>query len=71
MSKFTKALIANSRSPTAAASYSHTMGRIFWQFVATLLLVGFVGAFFWWIVSASAVVGRGVAGRAWIPGSAG
>jgi hypothetical protein len=33
------------------------MGRIFWQFVGNLLLVGFVGAYFWWIVAAAAVVG--------------
>jgi hypothetical protein len=23
------------------------MGRIFWQFVGVLLLIGFVGAYFW------------------------
>jgi hypothetical protein len=28
------------------------MARIFWQFVAILLLIGFVGAYFWWIVAA-------------------
>ena len=32
------------------------MGRIFWQFVGVLLLIGFVGAYFWWIVAALAVV---------------
>jgi hypothetical protein len=31
------------------------------QFVAVLLLVGFVGAYFWWIVAAAAV-----AGPAWL-----
>jgi hypothetical protein len=33
------------------------MGRIFWQFVGILLLIGFVGAYFWWIVAVTAVVG--------------
>ena len=33
------------------------MGRIFWQFDGILLLVGFVGAYFWWIVATAAVVG--------------
>ena len=32
------------------------MGRIFWQFVGVLLLVGLVGAYFWWIVAAIAAV---------------
>ena len=35
-------------------SYAQTMGRTFWQFVAVLLVVGFVGAYFWWIVAALA-----------------
>ena len=26
------------------------MGRIFWQVVGVLLVVGFIGAYFWWIV---------------------
>ena len=33
----------------------NTVGRIFWQFVGVLLLVGFVGAYFWWIVAIAAV----------------
>jgi hypothetical protein len=32
-----------------------------WQFVGVLLLLGFVGAYFWWIVAALAV-----AGLAWL-----
>jgi hypothetical protein len=32
------------------------MARIFWQFIGILLLVGFVGAYFWWIVVAVTVV---------------
>jgi hypothetical protein len=40
------------------------MGRIFWQLVATLLLVGFVCAYFWWIVAALAAVGLLYFGRA-------
>jgi hypothetical protein len=35
--------------------------RLLAQFVAVLLLVGFVGAYFWWIVAAAAV-----AGLAWL-----
>jgi hypothetical protein len=31
------------------------MGRIFWQFVGVVLLVGFVGAYFWWIAAIAAV----------------
>lgn len=31
------------------------MARIFWQFVGVLLLVGFVGAYFWWPVAIAAV----------------
>jgi hypothetical protein len=31
------------------------MGRIFWQFIGILLLVGFVGAYFWWIAAIAAV----------------
>jgi hypothetical protein len=31
--------------------------RLLAQFVAVLLLVGFVGAYFWWIVAAAAVAG--------------
>jgi len=27
------------------------MGRIFWQFVGILLLIGFIGAYFWWIAA--------------------
>jgi hypothetical protein len=33
------------RKPTA-------LWRIFWQFIGILSLVGFVGAYFWWIVAA-------------------
>jgi hypothetical protein len=32
------------------------MGRIFWQFIGILSLVGLVGAYFWWIVAAIAAV---------------
>ena len=32
--------------------------RLLAQFVAVLLLVGFVGAYFWWIVAAAAVTAR-------------
>ena len=32
------------------------MGRIFWQFIGILSLIGFVGAHFWWIVAAVAAV---------------
>ncbi len=32
------------------------MGRIFWQFIGILSLIGFVGAYFWWIVAAVAAV---------------
>ena len=39
-------------------------GRIFWQLVATLLLVGFFYAYFWWIVAALAAVGLLYFGRA-------
>jgi hypothetical protein len=28
-------------------SYAQLMGRIFWQFVGVLLLIGVVGAYFW------------------------
>jgi hypothetical protein len=35
--------------------------RLLARFVAVLLLVGFVGAYFWWIVAAAAV-----AGLAWL-----
>jgi hypothetical protein len=31
------------------------MGRIFWQFVGILLLIGFIGAYFWWIAALAAV----------------
>jgi fatty acid desaturase len=31
------------------------MGRIFWQFVGVLLLIRFVGAYFWWIAAIAAV----------------
>ena len=33
--------------------------RLLAQFVGVLLLVGFVGAYFWWIVAALAVAGHG------------
>ncbi|MFL6086139.1 MAG: hypothetical protein ACJ74F_23660 [Mycobacterium sp.] len=60
--------------------------RLLARFVAVLLLVGFVGAYFWWIVAAAAVAGlawllvdhrrggrrgSGVAGRSRISGRAG
>ena len=45
--------------------------RLLAQFVAVLLLVGFVGAYFWWIVTAAAVASVGVAGRSRISGRAG
>ena len=32
------------------------MGRIFWQFIGILSLIGLVGAYFWWIVAAIAAV---------------
>jgi uncharacterized membrane protein len=32
------------------------MGRIFWQFIGILSLIGFVGAYFWWIVAAVAAI---------------
>jgi hypothetical protein len=32
------------------------MGRIFSQFIGVLLLIGFVGAYFWWIAAILAVV---------------
>ena len=38
---------------------------MFWQFVGVLLLVGFVGAYFWWTVAAAAVVGLVYYGRRW------
>jgi len=31
-------------------SYAGVMARTLGQFVAVLLVVGFVGAYFWWIV---------------------
>ena len=31
------------------------MARIVWQFVGILLLIGFVGAYFWWIAALAAV----------------
>lgn len=56
--------------------YAHTIGRIFWQFIGVPLLVGFVGAYFWWIIAKVAVrggmascsrvsrgAGRGIGGR--------
>jgi len=45
--------------------------RLLAQFVAVLLLVGFVGAYFWWIVAAAARRGPGVAGRSRISGRVG
>jgi hypothetical protein len=27
------------------------MERIFWQFIGILSLIGFVGAYFWWVVA--------------------
>jgi nitrate/nitrite transporter NarK len=32
------------------------MARIVWQLVGVLLLIGFVGAYFWWIAAIAAVV---------------
>jgi hypothetical protein len=37
--------------------------RLLAQFVAVLLLVGFVGAYFWWIVAAAAVAGLACTAR--------
>jgi hypothetical protein len=31
-------------------------GGFFWQFIGILSLIGFVGAYFWWIVAAVAAV---------------
>jgi hypothetical protein len=33
------------------------MGRTFWQFIGVLLVIGFVGAYFWWIVMVLALAG--------------
>jgi nitrate/nitrite transporter NarK len=36
-------------------SYAGVMGRTLGRFVAVLLVVGFVGAYFWWIAAIAAV----------------
>jgi hypothetical protein len=41
------------------------MGRICLQFIGILLLVGFIGAYFWPIVAALAAVGLVYFGRRW------
>ena len=49
----------------------NTVGRIFWQFIGVLLLVGFVGAYFWWIIAGGSVGRFRVAGDPWVSAAPG